>query len=535
MRRGRRGRLRGASTPGRVSRLPLRLRLVAGFAAAMLVVLSAAGIFVYWRVQFALDRRLDADLAAQAQALAPSVGADGALDGAATGGLAGADGYQVLDARGQVLAAGQALGAGALLAPDQVSAALRAPVHADVGRLLPISARPLRLLATPLRAATAPAAGAPAVLVVAVRRDARDEALRELVLQLLIAGAGTLVITTVVGERLAKAALAPVERYSRQARTIAAGAAGVRLDIPDRREDEVTRLGATLNEMLASLEEAAARERRFLAEASHELRTPLTLLTTRVQLTLRRTRSPAEHEAVLRELETDIAELADLAEQLLDLEAAVATAPGHAAATVGAQPAGDVARVVAALEPPEPGPGAGGGHLPATWNVHGAAAGTAPVAMPDAQVRQVLVNLLTNARVHGATPVDVDVRVEGGVVVLAVSDAGPGVPAAFLPVAIERFGRTDDARGRPGAGLGLSVVGALVTGYGGELRLCSAGVHHRYGRRHDLPCAHRPTDQGGTTASALLPVWAPPPPDQKPGAADRATRAHGGQRPAQPA
>lgn len=514
----RRGRLRRASAPGRVSRLPLRLRLVAGFAAAMLMVLTAAGVFVYWRVQFALDRRLDADLAAQAEALAPAVGADGALDGAAAGGLAGADGYQVLDARGQVLAASRALGAVALLAPDQVRAALRAPVHADVGRLLPISARPLRLLALPLRAATAPA-----VLVVAVRRDARDEALRELVLQLLIAGAGTLVITTVVGERLAKAALAPVERYSRQARSIAAGAAGVRLDIPERREDEVTRLGRTLNEMLASLEASAQRERRFLAEASHELRTPLTLLSTRVQLTLRRTRSPAEHEAVLRELETDIAGLSELAGQLLDLETAAAT--GHLGTAGDSPPGSDVAAVVAALSPPGPGPGAaGGGRLPATWSARGAPAGAAPVSMPGAQVRQVLVNLLTNAGVHGAAPVDVGVRVEGGVVVLAVSDAGPGVPADFLPVAVERFGRTADARDRPGSGLGLSVVNALVTGYGGELRLCSAGVHHRYGRRHDLPCDHPSTEQGGTTASVVLPAWPPPPPGPPPGAVGAAGR-----------
>lgn len=523
--------------PGQISRLPLRLRLVAGFAAAMLVVLTAAGVFVYWRVQFALDRRLDADLAAQSQVLTPLLGADGTLKGAAAGGAAGADGYQVLDATGQVLAAGQTLGAGALLSPQQVRAALRAPIHDDVGRLLPISARPLRLLALPLPAAPASAAGAPAVLVVAVRRDARDEALRELVLQLLIAGTGTLVITTVVGERLAKAALAPVERYSRQARSIAAGAAGVRLDVPDRREDEVTRLGRTLNEMLASLEASAQRERRFLAEASHELRTPLTLLTTRVQLTLRRTRSPAEHEAVLRELDTDIAELAALAEQLLDLESAVATAPGRAGPAAGAQPAGDVARVAAALSPPEPEQGlaTGGGRLPATWSVHGAPAGAAPVSMPEAQVRQVLVNLLTNAGVHGAAPVDVGVRVEGGVVVLAVSDAGPGVPAAFLPVAVERFGRTEVARDRPGAGLGLSVVNALVAGHGGELRLCSSGVHHRYDRRHGLLCAHPPTDQGGTTASVLLPVWTPPPPDQPPGATDRGRGAHGGQPPAEPA
>ena len=43
----------------RAGGLPLRVRLVAGFVVAMLVLLSAAGAFVYWRVEYALDRGLD--------------------------------------------------------------------------------------------------------------------------------------------------------------------------------------------------------------------------------------------------------------------------------------------------------------------------------------------------------------------------------------------------------------------------------------------------------------------------------------------
>jgi signal transduction histidine kinase len=101
--------------------------------------------------------------------------------------------------------------------------------------------------------------------------------------------------------------------------------------------------------------------------------------------------------------------------------------------------------------------------------------------------------------------VDVTVRLEHAgdlpVGVLMVTDGGPGVPADFLPTAAERFSRTDVARPRPGAGLGLSLVRALVQRYDGELRLCSAGVHHRYQQRFDVECRH-PTD--GTTATVLL-------------------------------
>jgi two-component system OmpR family sensor kinase len=89
------------------------------------------------------------------------------------------------------------------------------------------------------------------------------------------------------------------------------------------------------------------------------------------------------------------------------------------------------------------------------------------------------------------------------VAALTVSDRGPGVPAEFLPTAVERFSRTDVARPRPGAGLGLSLAHALVQHHDGELRLCSRGVHHRYEQRFDVDCSH-PSD--GTTATVLMPL-----------------------------
>ena len=81
----------------------------------------------------------------------------------------------------------------------------------------------------------------------------------------------------------------------------------------------VTRLGHTLNDMLAVLEEAVERERHFVNDASHELRTPLTLLKSRIQLARRRARSVEEHERILDELSIDVGRLAALAEDLLAL------------------------------------------------------------------------------------------------------------------------------------------------------------------------------------------------------------------------
>jgi signal transduction histidine kinase len=478
----------------RLGRLPLRVRLVAGFTLTMTVVLIATGVFIYWRVQYALDQRLDNDLVAEADALKPLVQADGTLrtDRLAAA-MPGVIEHQVLDRNGRVLSAGAGLGGAPVLGAGTVRAALSGPVSADVGLLLPISKRPLRLLATPISTS-----GPAAVLVVGLRRDERDEALRELLGQLGLAGLGALVITAVVGERLAKAALAPVERYRGQARAITAGAAGLRLEVPAGRDDEVTRLGHTLNDMLDGLERSLARERRFVEDASHELRTPLTLLSTRVQLALRRTRSVPEHEAVLRELQADIAGLTELAEQLLELGAA-----GEAAKPWG-DASGDLARVVRGLPVPQDCPDRS--LLPAAWTVDSPAPGTIRVPMPDSVVRQLLLNLLSNARMHGAPPVNVVVRLipagDTQVAALMVGDGGTGMPAEFLTTAAERFSRTDTARQRPGAGLGLSLVDALVQRYDGELRLCSRGSHHRYQHRFDVDCCHQ---SDGTTATVLLP------------------------------
>ena len=170
----------------------------------------------------------------------------------------------------------------------------------DIGKLLPIADKPYRVQVTALDEPPGH------YLVVGVRRDHRDEALRELLLQLTLAGLGALAVAAVVGDVLARAALRPVERYRRRAAEIADGADGLRLDVPEGRDDEVTRLGHTLNDMLAALERSLERERRFVNEASHELRTPLTLLKSRIQLAQRRSRTVEEHEAVLDELAVDV-------------------------------------------------------------------------------------------------------------------------------------------------------------------------------------------------------------------------------------
>jgi signal transduction histidine kinase len=468
-----------------VDRLPIRVRLVAGFSVAMFVLLTAAGAFVYWRVEYALDRGLDTELARAGAVITPLVGTDGVVGSPAAADATGLA-WQVLGTDGEVLDSGGPAPAKPLLSATQLGTVGSSGHRTfDVGSLLPISDEPYRVRVSPIADRSG---GGAAYLLVGVRRDHRDEALRELLVQLGIAGFVALAIASVVGYFLARLALDPVERYRRRAAEIAGGAADLRLDVPPARDDEVTRLGHTLNEMLSALELALDRERQFVNDASHELRTPLTLLKSRIQLARRRTRTVAEHERTLDELEVDVTRLAALAEQLLDLnrDRTEPSGPSDVVEVVSsvverwrvARP--DRASEISLRTPSQP--------ALARIDPHG--------------LERVVTNLLDNAFTHGRPPVRVRVRAAGDHTVLEVSDAGPGMPAELLGEATHRFHRAAEARSRPGAGLGLSIVEELVTGAGGELRLCHGGCHTSIGSPADVDCEH----DAAMTVTVVLPL-----------------------------
>jgi two-component system, OmpR family, sensor kinase len=480
------------SVRGRLSRLSLRVRLVAGFAAAMLVVLTGAGAFVYWRVQFALDRELNNELIDSSTRLAAEVTPAGGLRNSSA--LLSGERYQVVDSSGRVLSASPSSGqAEALLDPAGIREALSKPVVRDLGALLPGNATALRVYATRLEHGDR--AGRAAVLIVAAERNQRDEALRELLAQLLLAGLATLLVTAVVGDRLARASLWPVERYRRQAADITGGATGVQLDVPVGRDDEITRLGHTLNDMLQALEEALQHERRFVNDASHELRTPLTLIHTRVQLAQRRQRTVEHYQKVLDEIQTDVARLSELADRLLDLGTLA-----HSSRRVDFADLATVARTEVDRRhvlAPEDSPYREPGSLRA-------ATSTTFVAVDPTRLQQLVTNLLDNAAIHGLPPVTVTVDQRHGVGRLMVSDCGAGMDEEMLASAPQRFTRAAGARSRPGSGLGLALVSAIVAAAGGELRLCFDGHHQSFGHRHPVECDHG----SDMTVTVLLPTGA---------------------------
>ena len=480
---------------------PLRVRLVAGFALVMFAVLATAGAFVYWRVQVDLDRTLDNTLSAQANELTHALQANPGRPAEALAGLS-ADtrtaSSQVLDDAGRVLArTGNAPEASLLRHKESLTGA-HPRTEYNVGELLGPARRRLRVLA--YLTASGPQ-GQKSFVVTAVPLAQRDEALGELLAQLAFANLAALALASAVGYRLARAALLPVERYRSQAEQVTGGATGIRLDVPDGADDEISRLGHTLNQMLSAQEGAGAAQRQFLADASHELRTPLAILSGEVELALRRPRTNAELERTLRDVAVDTHRLTQLANQLLDLEhsngtrrqrtfapaVAVAVDPTVQRAVLrGRALLQDGGRVVGARITPE-----------------------ARAAATETELDQILGNLVDNAVLHGAGNIHLEADVvatrDGEPTVrLTVHDEGTGIDPAFVPHAIDRFRREDQARNGVGSGLGMSLVHSITRSLGGEVRMCTGRQHHTYppARHPDIACQHPPQ---GTTVTVLLP------------------------------
>ncbi|MEW2400039.1 ATP-binding protein [Streptomyces sp. NPDC046862] len=431
--------------PRLLGRLPIVRRLVIAVAAAMSLVLAGAAALVFWRVETALDQQLDADLATYRHALVTDLRAGRSLSGP--------DGsaYQILDPRGRIVEASPLVRTERLLTPAEIRAtADGATVHRDIGGLLPLDPHTLRLTAERVRLPR----HRTVIAVAALRRGHRDEALRELLAQLAIAAGLTLLAACYVGYRTVRAALDPVERYRNRAAALADGAPRVRLPVPEDRDDEITRLGHTLNQMLDRLEASAERERRFVADASHELRTPLSLLRAELDVALHRPRTADELTETIRSVDAEVQRLIDLSNALLDLEELGGTkhltrAPVDLAELV------DTAVSV---------------HLRAAERADRSLTVDVTPATVDVDtrwLRPALGNLISNALRHGQGAVHVAAAAHEGRLRLTVTDEGPGFPPEFLPRAFDRFTRAEASRTSQGSGLGLSFAAAVAAAHGG--------------------------------------------------------------------
>jgi signal transduction histidine kinase len=454
-----------------MTRLPIRIRLTLAFAVAMAAVIAGMGLFVYLRVGGALLASIDQSLQVQVQDAANRSHdeREGLID---PDDIIGRTLVQLLDAQGAPVRSSPASLPSLLPATD----AVRAASGAHILRTLTLK-RP----AGQWRVIALPTTDPPGAAVVARSLAPRDETLRRLLRELLVAGPLALLLASLAGYGLAAAALRPVEVMRRRA-------AAFTLDSPRSLPvppsgDELSRLALTLNDMLYRLQAAFERERRFVADASHELRTPLTRLRTELELALRRPRAPEELVDALASALDETERLSRLADDLLLIARSDEGSLPIRPETTDANSL--LASVAARFEARA---FQSGRNLTVTPSA-------ALVNADPRRIAQALDNLVDNAFTYGEGEV-VLVAIEGERgIELHVVDHGTGFPEPFLARAFDRFSRADDARGRGGAGLGLSIALLVAEAHGG-----TAGVANRAGGGADV-WIRLPPDG---TASAIL-------------------------------
>jgi two-component system, OmpR family, sensor kinase len=442
--------------------VPLRTRILVVTVALFLVGLGAAGFATYYFVSSSLVGRVDDQLEAATAPVAAELSRTAPRHpGEHQSFLPDGTYAALVDKRGRVRReAGFAFDQDA--PRPKIPSDLIRSLGADGERTLTTvrsvtGETEFRLIAKPL--------GAEGLVVVALPLTEVRATQRRL---LLIGGAVSglvLVAIALAAYWLTRRELRPLERMAQKSRAIAAGDLSQRVE-PDDARTEVGQLGGALNTMLAEIERAFAervaaeeRLRQFVADASHELRTPVTFIRGYAELFRRgASERPADLENVMRRIEQEGERMGELIEELLllarlDQGLELERRPVEMAAVIDA--AVDAAR---AADPERP---------------ITVASQRALVVGAESRLRQVVDNLLTNARVHTppGTPIDVRLATEDGQLVLEVADAGPGVPAEEVERIFERFYRTDRSRTRSqgGIGLGLTIVRSLVEAHGGTV------------------------------------------------------------------
>jgi signal transduction histidine kinase len=432
--------------------MPIRLRLALLFAVAFTVVYSLGAWLLVTRLSSAVLHKTDTQLAAQLSQAAAYLPSDegGGSRFAAGGSLAsGGAVVQVIDSSGRVRGTSSEAESEPLLTGRELQRAR----HARITLTLRVDEVPERLVAGPL-------AGHPGwVAIAGVSLRSAEATLGDVTGGVVIGGAAFILIASAGAYGLARAALSPVERLRREAAAMSERDPASRLPVPQTR-DEIAALARTMNDLLARLQAALARQRAFVADASHELRTPFAILRGELELAARPGRSREELAAAVAVTGEEVARLTRITDDLLLL------ARDDADQLSLWREKTQICSLLAAST--RHAPQAEG---PAVTCTVDAPAGLAAV-VDQGRIRQAVDNLVDNALrfAPAGTQVIISAWADGRDLVIEVSDSGPGFPAGFLPHAFERFRRPDSGRSRSdgGAGLGLAIVAAIARAHGGQ-------------------------------------------------------------------
>ncbi|MFE6163371.1 sensor histidine kinase [Streptomyces sp. NPDC056486] len=430
-------------------RRPLRTRLALAAAAAVALVAVGVCVAAFLVIRYKLYQQLDQNLAQSAGLIAQQRNYD-----AEPGVVTGECRFMGAPACSQIVPADPADDPSKpYLLPvtestRQVAGRRTAPYYTS----LTLNGKPTRMYTTNYGTGNA--------VQVALRADIAERGVRQAAGLLSAVGGAGVLLSGLGGYWVSRTGLAPVARLTATAERIAATRdARHRIELPPGpagREDEVTRLAASFNAMLAELEKSVTAQRRLVADASHELRTPLTALRTNAELLARADRlTDAQRERASGALGRQLREVTGMVNDLIEL--ARDEEPQPLLEEVRLAPL--VAHVVDAARGHWP-------QVPFALHMTPETDGTSIPGVP-ARLSRLVTNLLDNAAKFSppGTPVEVSLTPTA----LTVRDHGPGIAEEDLPYVFDRFYRAEKARALPGSGLGLAMARQIAHAHGAEL------------------------------------------------------------------
>ena len=283
-----------------------------------------------------------------------------------------------------------------------------------------------------------------------------------LAVALAIMGAGALLIWFVIG----RGALRRIDRMSEASRKIMAGDLAQRLPVAGS-GDEFDRLSASLNAMLGRIEKLNEGLRQVSDNIAHDLKTPLTRLRNKAEAALAASDTAEDYRVALEETMAELDQLIRTFNALLMISRVEAGSSAAEMLDI------DLSAVAAdAIELYEPLFEDAGVELSTEIepDVH--------VSGNRELVGQALANLIDNAMKYASDAADARLRIrlsrDARAATLSVEDRGPGIPPDKHDEVVKRFVRLDESRSKPGTGLGLSLVKAVMALHGGRLDLQDA-------------------------------------------------------------
>jgi signal transduction histidine kinase len=258
--------------------------------------------------------------------------------------------------------------------------------------------------------------------------------------RLLVAFLGAIALAVALGARpVVRRLTGRLERLQRGVESLGAGDLRARVKVEGR--DEVAQLAQSFNQAAARIEGLVDAHKMLLANASHELRTPLT----RIRLGLELVEAEPARKA---ELTRDIAELDQLVDEILLVS--------RLDATVGLDRREDIDLVALAAEEC------------ARYEACSVRGQSVMVRGDPTLLRRMIRNLVENAKLHGAPPVEVAIERQGDQATLSVSDRGEVIAADARPRLFSTFYRIPGRSGPKDTGLGLALVRQIARRHGGD-------------------------------------------------------------------